>query len=114
MTFVPVAVDPSGKSRLLFSIWATRVQDYEAWSREQSGGTDDTWRNPTYEGAPVTPSGQCPVVGVSWEEAKGPRHGAMVAFARAVIRMPFPGDGRGLPAPVPATTPTHPQNRPVW
>ncbi len=70
MRFVRVAVDTAGSSRRLFSVWATRVQDYEIYARERSG-TENSWRNPTYDGVAVTPSGECPVVNVSWTDANG-------------------------------------------
>lgn len=36
----------------------------------QALGVDDTWNNPQYEGHPVTPHENYPVVNVSWNDAK--------------------------------------------
>jgi len=74
MKFVPVP-----ETRVLFSIWETRVQDFEAFvsatGHDATAGMlskrddawrqqGDSWRSP---GFPQTP--QHPVVGVSWDDA---------------------------------------------
>lgn len=64
MMFVPVP-----GTEVLFSIWETRVKDYAAYA-QASTGVDALWRKPVFEGVPVTPSEDCPVVNVSWEDAK--------------------------------------------
>lgn len=64
MLFVPVP-----GNEVLFCIWETRVKDYRAYAQANSG-VDGSWKNPTREGKPVTPSEDCPVVNVSWEDAK--------------------------------------------
>lgn len=61
--FVPVA-----GTRVFFSVWDTRVKDYAAYAAANEG-SDDSWREPVYDGVPVTPEETCPVVNVSWEDA---------------------------------------------
>jgi formylglycine-generating enzyme required for sulfatase activity len=63
MRFVPVP-----GTQVLFSIWDTRQRDYAAYARTNAG-VDDSWRFPKYEGVDVTPSDDCPVVNVSWNDA---------------------------------------------
>ena len=62
MKFVPVPITggPSGGQRVLFSVWETRVQDYEDFAK----GTAREWRKPGFEQEPSHP-----VVNVSWEDA---------------------------------------------
>jgi hypothetical protein len=64
MTFVSVP-----GTEVLFCIWETRVKDYEAYAKANKGVTN-SWRNPQFQGAPVTRTNDCPVVNVSWEDAK--------------------------------------------
>jgi hypothetical protein len=64
MKFVPVT-----GTEVLFCIWETRVKDYRAYAQANSG-VDRSWENPVYRGQNVTPSEDCPVVMVSWEDAK--------------------------------------------
>ena len=52
----------------LFSVWETRVQDYEAFAKTRPGG-DTSWRNPVFEDVAVTPGLTHPVVNVSWNDA---------------------------------------------
>jgi len=54
---------------VLFSIWDVRVQDYRAYA-EANSSVDESWKNPQYQGVPVTPQETCPVVDVSWNDAK--------------------------------------------
>jgi formylglycine-generating enzyme required for sulfatase activity len=56
MRFAPVG-------NVLFSIWLTRVQDFEAFA-EATGFKSDAWRNPGFKQAP-----DHPVVNVSWNDA---------------------------------------------
>ncbi|MFN0069142.1 MAG: CHAT domain-containing protein [Limisphaerales bacterium] len=64
MVFVPVP-----GTEVLFSVWETRVQDYAAFA-EANPGVDLSWKDPVWEGVPVTPGPLHPVVNVSWEDAK--------------------------------------------
>jgi formylglycine-generating enzyme required for sulfatase activity/serine/threonine protein kinase len=73
MKFVPVPITgparsaspsdagggPTDKQRVLFSIWETRVQDYEAFVNE----TKREWPKPEFEQGPTHPA-----VNVSWED----------------------------------------------
>jgi formylglycine-generating enzyme required for sulfatase activity len=70
MRFVPVKTSADGKSQVLFSIWPTRVQDYAEYAKANPA-VDKTWKDPVCEGVKVTPEPTCPVVCVSWEDAKG-------------------------------------------
>jgi serine/threonine protein kinase len=62
MKFVPVPITggPTDKQRVLFSVWETRVQDYEAFVKE----TKREWPKPGFEQGPTHPA-----VMVSWEDA---------------------------------------------
>jgi formylglycine-generating enzyme required for sulfatase activity len=62
MKFVPVP-----GTKVLFSIWETRVQDYAAYAVAVSG-VDGTWKDYEYEGHKQGPDH--PVVNVSWEDAQ--------------------------------------------
>lgn len=64
MKFVPVA-----GTEVLFSIWETRVADYRAYASAKAG-VDRSWENPVCEGQRVISTEDCPVVNVSWEDAK--------------------------------------------
>jgi serine/threonine protein kinase len=55
-------------TKVLFSIWDSRVKDYAAYSQEQTG-VDPSWKNQTVQGKAICPSEDCPVVAVSWEDA---------------------------------------------
>ena len=59
MKFVPVPISggPTDKKRVLFSIWETRVRDYEVFARE----TGTVWPPQTLPQEPTQPAGQ-----VSW------------------------------------------------
>ncbi len=70
MRFVPVKTSADGTQQVLFSIWATRVQDYAEYAKANPA-VDQTWKDPGWEGVKVTPEPTCPVVCVSWEDAKG-------------------------------------------
>lgn len=63
MKFVPVPITggPTDKQRVLFSVWETRVQDYEAFVKE----TKREWPKPNFEQGPTHPA-----VMTSWEDAK--------------------------------------------
>jgi len=64
MKFVPVPITggPTGGRTVLFSVWETRVKDYEAFVK----ATKREWPKP---GFPQT--GEHPAVAVSWEDAVG-------------------------------------------
>jgi len=63
MKFVPVPITggPTDGQRVLFSVWDTRVQDYEVFARE----TKREWPKPNFEQGPTHPA-----VNVSWEDAQ--------------------------------------------
>jgi len=63
MKFVPVPIlgGPTGGQRVLFSVWDTRVQDYEVFVKETKRG----WPKPDFEQGPTHPA-----VNVSWEDAQ--------------------------------------------
>jgi formylglycine-generating enzyme required for sulfatase activity len=64
MKFVPVP-----GTAVLFGIWDVRVRDYRTYA-EANPGVDRSWENPQYKGVAVTPRADCPVVNVSWNDAK--------------------------------------------
>jgi formylglycine-generating enzyme required for sulfatase activity len=64
MPFVPVPRTP-----VLFGVWDVRVRDYRAYAKANSR-VDTSWINPQYDGVAVTPSDDCPVVNVTWNEAQ--------------------------------------------
>jgi len=63
MRFVPVPIlgGPTGGQRVLFSVWDTRVQDYEIFSNE----TKRAWSRVAYPQGPTHPA-----VNVSWNDAQ--------------------------------------------
>jgi hypothetical protein len=63
MKFVPVPITggPTDKQRVLFSIWETRVRDYETFVAE----TKRAWGKPNFE-----QGAEHPAVLVSWEDAQ--------------------------------------------
>jgi len=63
MKFVPVPITggPTEGKKVLFSVWETRVQDYEAFANE----TKREWPKPDFEQGPTHPA-----VNVSWEDAQ--------------------------------------------
>ena len=63
MKFVPVPITggPTDKQRVLFSVWDTRVQDYEAFQKE----TNREWPKPDFQQGPTHPA-----VMLSWEDAQ--------------------------------------------
>jgi formylglycine-generating enzyme required for sulfatase activity len=63
MKFVPVPITggPTGGQRVLFSVWETRVRDYEDFARE----TKTFWPKPKFEQGPDHPA-----VYVSWNNAR--------------------------------------------
>lgn len=63
MKFVPVV-----GTRVLVSIWETRVRDYAAFAKENRR-MDGSWRNPVWNRLPLYSNLDCPVVNVSWEDA---------------------------------------------
>ena len=56
-------------TRVHFSVWETRVQDYAAYAAA-SASVDPSWKEPVWEGTIVTPGPTHPVVNVSWFDAK--------------------------------------------
>ncbi|HBJ86927.1 MAG TPA: hypothetical protein DDZ88_24325 [Verrucomicrobiales bacterium] len=63
MKFVPVPITggPTDKQRVLFSVWETRVQDYEVFVK----ATSARWGKPIFQQGPTHPAG-----GMAWNEAK--------------------------------------------
>ncbi len=59
MKFVPVPI--AGGRRVLFSVWETRVQDYEVFVKE----TGREWPQPTFPQGPMHPA-----VNVNWDDAQ--------------------------------------------
>jgi formylglycine-generating enzyme required for sulfatase activity len=55
-------------TKVLFSVWDTRVQDYAAYARENK--VDDTWTREKKANVPMSLEPELPVVGVSWEDAR--------------------------------------------
>jgi hypothetical protein len=64
MKFVPVP-----GTKVLFSIWDTRVQDYAVYANEDN--VDDAWKKQNRNGVPVSQKPDYPVVAVSWDDAQG-------------------------------------------
>jgi formylglycine-generating enzyme required for sulfatase activity len=62
MKFVPVP-----GTKVLMSIWETRVQDYAAYAAAKAG-VDAEWKDGSYDGHQQGPDH--PVVNVNWEDAK--------------------------------------------
>lgn len=56
-------------AKVMFCIWDVRVKDYTAYA-QANNGVDRNWENLNYKGVPVAPSADCPVVNVSWDDAK--------------------------------------------
>ncbi len=63
MKFLPVPITggPTDKQRVLFSVWETRVQDYEVFAEE----TKHEWPKPNFGQEPSHP-----VVNMSWDDAQ--------------------------------------------
>jgi formylglycine-generating enzyme required for sulfatase activity len=55
-------------TKALFSVWYTRVQDYTSYAEENK--VDDTWTREKMAGVPISHEPDCPVVGVSWNDAR--------------------------------------------
>jgi formylglycine-generating enzyme required for sulfatase activity len=64
MKFVPVP-----GTKVWFGIWDVRVRDYRAYA-QANNGVHGSWQRPQWAGAVVTPREDCPVVAVSWNDAK--------------------------------------------
>ena len=65
MKFVPVA-----GTRVIFSIWDTRVQDYAAFAAANAGTVNNAWKTQEESGVPVSREPQYPVVGVNWPDVQ--------------------------------------------
>jgi serine/threonine protein kinase/formylglycine-generating enzyme required for sulfatase activity len=65
MKFVPVVITggPTSGKKVLFSIWETRVKDYEVYAAANSR-VDMSWKSPGF-----TQADEHPVTCVSWEDA---------------------------------------------
>jgi formylglycine-generating enzyme required for sulfatase activity len=55
-------------TNVLFSVWDTRAQDYAAYARDNK--VDDTWTREKKANVPISLEPECPVVGVSWDDAQ--------------------------------------------
>ncbi|HBJ85711.1 MAG TPA: hypothetical protein DDZ88_17930 [Verrucomicrobiales bacterium] len=64
MKFVPV---PGTKT--LFCIHETRMRDFEAFAKENATSTE-TWKNLTARGVAVSPTGDHPVLDMSWQDGQ--------------------------------------------
>jgi len=65
MVFVPVR-----GTKVFFSIWETRVKDYQTFAADHPRLAGTNWSNALYHGImPVTPGPDYPVVNVSWNDA---------------------------------------------
>jgi serine/threonine protein kinase len=64
MKFVPVP-----GTKVLFSIWDTRVGDYAAYARVNK--VDGFWQKQEGKGVPISREPEYPVVGVTWDDAQG-------------------------------------------
>jgi serine/threonine protein kinase len=60
---------PAPGTKVLFSVWDTRVRDYAAYARVNN--VDSAWTSQKKDGVPVSREPEYPVVGVSWEDAQG-------------------------------------------
>ncbi|MEQ1851651.1 MAG: bifunctional serine/threonine-protein kinase/formylglycine-generating enzyme family protein, partial [Chthoniobacteraceae bacterium] len=62
MKFVPVPITggPTNGQRVLFSVWETRVQDYDLFAKE----TQREWRSPDFEQGPMHPA-----ILLTWDDA---------------------------------------------
>ena len=65
---VPVADGPSKDTKVLFSVWETRRQDYAAYA-EANPGVDRSWKNVEVNGHPMGQKDDHPVVHISCEDA---------------------------------------------
>ncbi len=68
MKFVPVP-----GTKVLFSIWDTRVRDYADYVRKQEADgkkVDGSWQTQAKDGVPAGREPDHPVVGVSWDDAQ--------------------------------------------
>ncbi len=71
-------------TKVLFSIWDTRVQDYKEYAGANKVG--DSWTKQQKDGVPVGQEPNHPVVGVRWEgAAANPR----LLFKTACFRSSF-------------------------
>jgi len=70
MRFVPVPITggPTNGRRVLFSVWDTRVQDYEAYAAEKPS-VNMEWKDAEFRGKQQGPVH--PVVMVNWEDTQG-------------------------------------------
>jgi len=78
-------------TKVMFSVWETRVRDYAAYAAANSG-VDNTWRNPRHQGVPVTPSEDCP----GGERELGGCQGLLRVAGTAKERRRQAGSGPGI------------------
>jgi len=69
MKFVPVPIisGPTAGQNVLFSIWDTRVKDYEVYAGKKK--VNGVWANQQKDGVPVSREPEYPVSGVFWDDA---------------------------------------------
>lgn len=56
-------------TKVLFCVWETRRQDYEAYAKAVAG-VDRSWENQEFKGQKIGSAADHPVVGTSWGDAK--------------------------------------------
>lgn len=85
---------PAGTKGVLFSIYETRRQDYEAFASE-TAGLNDSWKNPEFASKKLPTERSHPVVNVNYEEALA--FAAWLTRKDRAARLIGPGDKYRLP-----------------
>jgi curved DNA-binding protein CbpA len=66
MKFVPVP-----GTKVLFSVWETRLRDFRAFAASVTKWPNRGWDNLQYAGQKVSPQEDCPVALTTWQDASG-------------------------------------------